>query len=1292
MIKGKFYCLFALFTLISLSARAFNKVPEKNITGLMSNTSIGFEKNKGQLTDEKGKPLDFLLYRFATKDLNLFITEKGFSYIFLKSTHSHDHKNKDHQDSTLFSRVDIDLAGASINKNNITEEYPLETVFNYYNSSHPAGITNVRQYRKLTFKSIYDGIDWVWYISADQKGSQKVKYDFIVNPNADPSKIKMVYKWAKLSQPTPQELLIHTPVGEITEGKAISSCNGQEIKTAYSVNANTVSFKIANYDHNQTLIIDPPLSLHWGTYFGGSAWEKLTDISNAIDANGNVFVAGNTLAPASFPLLNPGGGTYFQGIYAGSAIIQGKGGDICILKFSNSGVLLWCTYYGGANDDSGNSVDIDPSGNVYVAGNSLSSNFPLLALPGAFNQAAYGGGANVANEGGDAVLLKFDNAGQRLWATYYGGADNDVARSVVCDPAGNVFLTGWTESTDFPLQHPGGGSYFQAANGGAKDVFYAKFNSAGLQVWSTYYGGSGNDIAHYITRDPSNNIFVTGESASANLPVLDPGGGAYFQNANGGGTDAFIFKADNNGVNLWATYYGGNGIDVGRGVASSPAGAVHVTGQTLSTNFPLLNPGAGAFFQATKNGGKDAFFLRFQNNGSQVYATYLGGNADDDGCAIVSDACGNVYATGNTYSTNLPLVNPGSGAFFIPNNLSADEVFYVGFSNSNALTWCTYNGTTGFDEKGTSLKIDNTGKLFVVGYWCFYSLSNAALNPGGGAYYKTNIDADDFFIARFDPIPLTVSAVGNQTICAGKNATLSALGSDTYTWSTGATTSSVVVTPSVTTTYTVSASVCAPVNSVIITVSVLPSPTLNVGGQTSICIGQTTTLSLSGAVTYSFNNSSLPTATTALAPSTTTTYSLSGTDANGCITNQTTTITVNTLPVLSLNGNTLVCSGSVVTQSVSGALTYTWNTGAVSNTISLAPNVNTIYTVTGTDANGCQNTATVALTANQTPTVVSAAGATICIGSATVLSVINSAGSNCTWYPGAINGNAITVSPPVTQNYTVVADLSGCSDTAIVTVVVNNMAIPFVDFSYPPVCEKTNTLIPVNNTGFSTGGIYTAPDLFIDANTGGIDVSSLVPGTYTVNYYLAAAGCTAAASNTAIVTVLALPQLTISPSVNITPGASTTLEVNGASSFTWSPPDHLSCVNCINPIATPLEDTRYCVLGEVNSCITKACVDVIISCETPNDFSVPNALTPNGDGLNDQLCLQGWNDCIVEFNVKIFDRWGEKVYESDDPSFCWNGVFRGQLLDAAVFVYVINAKKYKAERSFTKTGNITLIR
>jgi len=696
----------------------------------------GFSLNRGQINKEA------LIYSKGP-GFNIYITEKGLSFTVFSFERDDKNKknsqipeidNKPIKENIKVWRIDYDLIGGNIKKENITFENEIPNYYeNYYTQYAPDGILFVRLYRKVIIKEVYPGIDWI--LRYDENGN--FHHEFEASPNSNIAQIKIKVKNAQIELTDEgRSVLLKTPIGTIKDGNLIAYEGKREITAKYTIKDNLLSFEIKGYEGKEKLLIDPH-ALVWGTYYGGSYSDTAFSIST--DVYGNVFVVGYTYS-TNFPTLNPGGGTYYQGTNAGSY-------DAFILKFNNNGIRLWATYYGGSDSDIANSISTDANGNAFVVGGTLSTDFPTLN-PG-------GGAYYQPNKAGsyDAFILKFNNSGVRLWATYYGGSSYDEAYSISTDANGNVFVVGGTWSFDFPTYNPGGGAYHQPNKAGSWDAFILKFNNSGVRLWATYYGGGDWDEALSISIDVNGNVFVVGWTWSTNFPTYNPGGGAYYQGTCGGCYpyyDAFILKFNNSGIRLWATYYGGSSYDRAYSISTDANGNVFVVGWTSSTDFPTYDPGGGAYYQPNKAGFVDAFILKFTNNGIRLWATYYGGNFDDFAYSISTDANGNAFVVGTTYSTNFPTYNPGGGAYFdgtCGNCSTYPDAFILKFTNSGVRLWATYYGES-LGDVATSISTDANGNVFVVGVTG--STDFPTYNPGGGAYYQPNYAGGyDAFISKF---------------------------------------------------------------------------------------------------------------------------------------------------------------------------------------------------------------------------------------------------------------------------------------------------------------------------------------------------------------------------------------------------------------------------------------------------------------------------------------------------------------------------------------------------------------
>ena len=982
---------------------------------LLQNQPVQFIENKGQMANLDGKPVPFVLFKAQSPEMDMYITEKGLSYVF-KKLHKEEIKedkkterDKAEEQATgkkkknkwmSWERIDMFLSGATIKKENVTQEGISPDFFQYFYPHCPNGITDVRSFEKITIKDIYPGIDWVLYSSApaDLLGRSALspyggagggfKYDFIVHPGADPNQIELIYSSLNpLQIDNEGNIQITTELGTLTENAPYSYIkeNKEEVATQFQITNQqhitqdnleyyqtrvNFKFQISNFK-SKTLVIDP--QLYWSTFYGANGDEGPMSIDT--DHSGNVYVTGY-LNSMNFPKQDPGSGSYFQGAFGGGDW------EAFILKFDNAGKRLWCTFYGGSESDSGNSVTTDDNGNVFVTGYTASTDFPLQDA-GTFFQGNYGGGL------WDSFILKFDNAGNRLWATLYGDFGADLAASIAADVNGNVFITGWTDSTAFPLQDAGG--FFQNASGGGLDAFILKFDNNGNRIWSTFYGGSDNDWGFSIIADVSGNIFITGASASGDFPLQDAG--TFFQGSYGGGShDSFILKFSNTGNRLWSTLYGGSQLELGCALAGDDNGNVFIAGMGNSPDFPLQD--AGTFFQGTKGGKADAFILKFDNAGNRLWASWYGGSEDEifrsayDNLAV--DACGNVYLSFEIFSPGGNLLTKPScegGYYDSTYNGGPTDIFIVHFTNTGALLWATYLGGSGADLR-PQLAVDHAGSLFVTGEWTFIlgNSGNATYpltNPGGGAYYDGTFNGgtDDGFMVKFvtPGLTLNASAIAADCNCTGIATAITTGGCSPYqyawydsNWTRIGDTSALD-------------KLCAGEYAVIVkdtSYCIIKTDTAYAaiaGGSPALYASQTNNCDADGKgtavvvgaggsppYTYSWSPGG-GTNSSATDLNTNTTYTITVTDAKGCSESAVVNIMAKPGPVVEVNANVNINAGESVVLTASGGGTYEWSPadGLSCTTCpnpTASPGASITYTITITDANGCKAMATVMVT------------------------------------------------------------------------------------------------------------------------------------------------------------------------------------------------------------------------------------------------------------------------------------------------------------------------------------------
>jgi len=563
---------------------------------------------------------------------------------------------------------------------------------------------------------------------------------------------------------------------------------------------------------------------------------------------------------------------------------------------------------------------------------------------------------------------------------------------------------------------------------------------------------------------------------------------------------------------------------------------------------------------------------------------------------------------------------------------------------------------------------------------------NPIATPTASTSYSVTItdvcgsSSDDVMVTVGNPL---ATLNGASTICAGDALTLTAQGGGSYSWSTGSSATSIIVTPTITSGYTVTvtdAYGCTDNDNA--TVFVNPIPNLNISGNNSVCLGDSAVLSATGGVTYSWSTGATSTSIIVY-PTSTSTYTVVATSAFNCTSVGTYTVSITPQPIaiVSAVSNT-ICSGSSTSLSASGGSSYAWSPSAglnqtnISNPVSSAMSSIT-YTVI-VSAGTCADTASILITVNPTPTVtITASSATICVGSCNSLSA--SGGSNYTWSPGGQTTSAIIICPATSTSYTATTvDANGCSDTAIanITVLPNISALATGD-----------TILCLGDISTLTaqgGGVYFWST---GATTSSIPVAPAANTSYTV--IVSNGTC----SDTALINVLVHPVPTalataLPYTINI--GAQTALTGSASTNtYTWTPSYALSCTTCSNPVASPTVTTIYVVSTlDSNGCFASDTVIVNVTQECDEVF-VPSAFSPNADGRNDVLFVR--NPCVLEMEFRIYDRWGEKVFSTTDVKVGWDGMFRGKPVDPAVFFYMLKVNFFTGA-SKEQNGNITLVR
>ena len=1174
-----------------------------------------YAQAKVEFIENRGQWGKWFKYKAATSGGNVCLEKDGFRYIIGERSNnskidSFHHGVKKDMPVLKFHCYKMTFVGA--NDATITGEKPEKDYYNYFlgnDSSRWKG--GIHPYRALNYSHLYNGIDA--HVSSE-KGN--IVYDFIVEPQADASQVQLKFEGQDKIKISNNNLVISTSIGDVTEQSPIAyqyvNYERVNVPCKYKLRDNVVSYDFPkDYDHSQRLFIDPTVVFCTLTGSTADNW----GFTATYDDSGYFYNGGlvNDLNFGGTYPVSPGAfQTTFGGGYVAS-VDSTYASDIAIIKYDPTGRFrIYATYLGGTGNERPHSMIVDQGFELIVAGRSRSSDYPVTS--GAYQPANAGGS--------DIVITKFNASGTGLiGSTYIGGTGNDGvnfdstelgygelkfnygddARSEVqLDKIGNIYVTGSTNSTNFPTTS----TAIRTTLSGMQDGVVCKFNS-GLTslIWSTYIGGSGSDAGYVLAFDTSqNDIYVAGGTNSTNFPTTT---GTLHPTYQGGTADGFILKFKNSTPYnlLKGTYVGTSHYDQIYGIQVSGDDNVYVMGQSLGGAFPVTT---GVY----SNANSCQFVMKTDNNLAADLVSTVFGNSDPDSTnispvAFLVDTCENVYISG--WGGDLGLtstINATGTAHSMPITSDAirpttvygrDFYFIVLGPGMTSLRYATYYGRScvqqweGAHVDGGTSRFSRQGIIYQAMCAKCGGIYKATSNPGGCP----------------DPFP-TTSGVWSM-LDSSSNCNEAAL---KIAFNIGPVTANIIAGPTT--------NGCAPLT--------VDFTNLSNNGLTFVWdFGDGSPTTTTFSPTHTFTASGVFTVT------------LHASNSNACFRTDDTAylfITVDTAKITPAFTDVLQDScGPFIAVFTNGSTdhigtpTYQWYFGDGTSYTGPTPPAHTyadsgtyVVTLVMSDALACKSPDSVTHTLHFYPFNLSASFTipdSICIGStfAPTINLVNTTGTSWTFAPGQTS----TAADP-THTYFAVG-------TYTVTLVASN----------PAACNGNDTLR-------ETIKVLSGP-------TADFSFTPTVP----------------------------------------TPNASTVftnLSTN-ATRYSWDFGD--------NTNSTDKDPThQYNKTGNYKVCLSAynaTNCPASICKEVPTDVEplvgVPSAFSPNGDGENDVLYVRG--AAIATLDLKIYNRWGQLVFETTTKEKGWDGTFNGQPQPIEAYAYVLNCTFIDGTSKLLK-GNITLLR
>jgi gliding motility-associated-like protein len=1258
-------------------------------------------------TENKGQWPSHVLYRARIPGGALYVEREALTYVISTGIGKHHHDGHVSEEEPRMHAWRVNFVGGTAKGNKGT--LPLGHVQNFFLGNDPARWgTGCEVYGEVVLLDVWPGVD------LKLSGREGLKYDLIVAPGSDPSQIKFHYSGQDGLQLVEGDLHVMNSVGTVLEKAPVVfqdlAIGREKTEAQYSLKDDLLTFNFPEgFDQTKPLIIDPEVS--FGSYSGSTA--DNFGFTATYDADGHLY----------------GAGVVFQQGYptsVGAIDITFNGGsvDVGVSKWSPDGSnLIWSTYIGGSENEAPHSLVANAAGELFILGSTGSFDFPTTA--GCYDNSFSfgppvsfpGGYGFFFDNGADIFVAKINTTGTvLLGSTYFGGSNSDGLNvgpglfynygdpfrgEIALNGSGEPVVSTSTSSNDLVTTSGAPQSSF---GGGSQDAFYFRMNS-GLTalLWATYHGGSADDSGYGVQFSSTGDVYCTGGTMSSDMPMA----GSSFDASHNGGVDGYIARYNASGISLLSsTFVGTSMYDQCFFVQLDLSDKVYVVGQTRG-NYPVT-PGKYAVANSSQ------FIHKFSTDlSASEWSTRIGnGNGDEDispSAFLVSD-CGQIYFSGWGGSTNNNGTPDNSTTIGLPVSADAFQAttdgsdFYLMVLEPEAvaLNYATFFGGGSSSEHvdGGTSRFDKNGKVYQAVCAGCGSQDDFPTTPG--AWSNTNNSSNcNLGVVKFDltKIIAVVSIDGPDEVCAPATIQFQSTssGGDTYLWDFGDGNESNEEQPAHEYTdpdvYTVTLIVtdsygCVLGDTATIQVTLLPDiiaevdpvPVICPGGQAQLMAGPDDQQYLWSPPT-GLNATDIqdPIAS----PAQTTTYQVIVSGDCGV---DTTTVEVVVSNVLgSVQPDVTICSGESTELSASGGSEYLWSPASslsdptISNPTA-TPIDTTLYTVTITNGNGCETIDSVQVNVVESLPEPVLLDTMVCEGESITLNAADADWHQWQAAPGLTQTNIQSPSvSPITGTLYIVECGNACGsiiDSAFVDVII------VVPNAWPDTIVCPGMPVDLHASG---GTEYSwSPSTFLDdpsSNSPICTPNGPIDYTITVTDEF---GCSATA--TLSLETYPLPHVYAGEDLLVEWGYSIQLNGDGDGELDWSPADLVDDPLASDPWTKPEESTLYTLrVTDTNGCEATDQVWVIVN----GSLFVPNTFTPNGDGINDGF--GAWGKDISRFKLQVFNRWGEKIYETPDLSARWDGTYSGQESPIDTYVWRIDMEERSGKRH-TLYGHVNLVR